>query len=142
MRAWIAGRNAASASFARSGWTRLVSSTTVKSRSGSTHTEVPVNPRWPKDRGEKRLPDVEGGVGTVHPTAQPPSPSPPWRGRNSSTRAGGDRAPGAGGGRPPPAPARRPPPRRGGGKIRRPAGRPGAPGGRPAHPATRGRAGG
>src|SRR5439155_21964282 len=38
---WRTGRNARILSFLRVGWTRYVSSTTMSSRSGSIHTEVP-----------------------------------------------------------------------------------------------------
>ena len=36
------------------GWTRLVSSTTYRSRNGSIHSDVPVNPVWPNAPGDSR----------------------------------------------------------------------------------------
>src|ERR1700690_2316103 len=48
-----AGRTCAIFSLSRVGYTRLVSSTTNKSRDGSIQIEVPVNPRWPNVPGEK-----------------------------------------------------------------------------------------
>src|SRR5271154_3142969 len=72
---WSAGRTFRICSLARVGFTRFVSKTTKRSRLGSIHNEVPVNPVWPKLFGEKYWPAEDvGGVGTSHPKARAESP--------------------------------------------------------------------
>src|SRR5580698_4687143 len=39
-------------------------------RSGSIHSDVPVYPRWPKERGPKYFPDCDGDEGVSHPRAR------------------------------------------------------------------------
>src|SRR3954464_11069130 len=53
-----------------SGQVRFVSSVTEICRSGSIQREVPVYPRWPKDRGEKYCPDCDGAEGVSQPSAR------------------------------------------------------------------------
>ena len=55
---------------ARLGQVRLVSSVTESWRVGSIHSEVPVNPRCPKDDGLKYFPDDDGCDGVSQPKAR------------------------------------------------------------------------
>ncbi len=54
----------------RSGQVRFVSNVTDKWRCGSIHSDVPVKPRWPKDDGEKCVPEDDGCDGVSHPSAR------------------------------------------------------------------------
>src|SRR2546428_703760 len=57
----------------RGAYARLVSNTTNNSRSGSIHSDVPVQPVWPKLRGPNSLPALltVSPVGTAcHPSAR------------------------------------------------------------------------
>lgn len=58
------------ASFLQSGQVRLVSNVMDSWRSGSIHSEVPVNPKCPNERLEKYFPDWDGDDGVSQPRAQ------------------------------------------------------------------------
>jgi len=57
MASWNMGRTCLMAWFAQSGQVRLVSKVIESSRLGSIHSDVPVKPRCPKERGPKYFPD-------------------------------------------------------------------------------------
>src|SRR6266550_4147032 len=49
---------------------RLVSSTKYRSRAGSIHIDVPVNPTWPNADADMRAPHDEAGSMVSHPSAR------------------------------------------------------------------------
>src|SRR6266480_5728954 len=54
----------------REGFTRLVSTTTNRSFSGSIQIDVPVKPVWPKLHGEKNWPALDPPSGESQPSAR------------------------------------------------------------------------
>ena len=85
---WIVGRASAICRFSRVGWTRLVSSTTKRSRAGSIQIEVPVKPVCPNEPGEKSTPAEEPSSDQVsQPRARDSPPGSAWRRVNASTAA-------------------------------------------------------
>ena len=60
----------------------------MRFRSGSIHTELPVNPRWPNEDAEKKRPEDAGSPaapidGVSQPSAQLASDEMRWRRMNS-----------------------------------------------------------
>src|SRR3954465_15557954 len=49
-------------------FTRFISSTTNTLRSGSIQMDVPVNPVWPNERGEKYMPALDPVAGVSQPS--------------------------------------------------------------------------
>src|SRR5207245_3320486 len=73
--------------FARVGFTRFVSRTMKRSRSGSIHIDVPVKPVWPNERRESFAPALEypESDGVSQPSARVEPAGMFWRVVNSET---------------------------------------------------------